>query len=1099
MTKTSLTGVVDHLRVLAAGADADRQLLERFVVRREEAAFAALVRRHGPMVLSVCRRVLHSLPDAEDTFQATFVVLARKAGSIRKREALGSWLHGVAFHLASTARARIARRRWHESRAGWHGRETVPQQELGAETAWRDLQEVLDAELRRLPDVCREPLVLCYLEGLSHEEAARQLGWPVGTVKSRLARARDLLRARLERRGLALSASAFAVALAANTANAVLPAGLVDTTCAASLALGTGGPSQAVATLADEVLRTGTLKVKLAALVLVAGVVAVSVGGWAYQAGQKATNAEQPTSAKRQADKEGPRTDAYGDPLPPDAIARLGTVRLRHGGAVWAVAFSPDGNTLLSGSNDETARLWDVATGKELRRFQDQRFPKQSSWIKSVAFAPDGMNVFTGNYDVCRRWDVGGGNKAPLATLRPPTGYCIAVAANGKTFVTGSGGCIAVWDLKTHQFIREVEDPPKNVEGLAVSRDGKYVSTGGRDNLVRLWDATTGKVLHTLKGHEGEVTSVSFSSDGKTLASGSYDKTIRLWDVATGKGLRQCNGHEAWVEAVSFSPDGKLLASAGRDWYIRLWDPDTAKELRSIKGHLAPIASIAFSPDGKTLASGGLDNLIRLWDVASLKERPVAKGMMGRIGSVAFLPDGKTVVSGSDEGVRVWNAATGKEIRRLTGNAPRYSYYVAVSPHGRFAASGNYEDHKVRIWEIATGKEVGQLHFDESVFIGGMSFSPDSKMLASTNFEGTIQLWDVASGKELRRMADTQKAASVVTFAPDCKMLATASSDASGDHTIRFWETATGKELRRLELHPWSAIDIAFSRDAKVLAAVGGRPGIPNDSSEIRLWDVATGKELPSIRGLAERGMALTFSPDGRTLATPGGDKTIRLWEWATGKERARLVGHESYVLALSFAPNGRQLVSGSADSTGLVWDLTGQHSARRKTGNLSNEELEARWTALAGEDAAKAWQAIWHLALAPESAVLFLRERLRPVPAADKDRIARWIADLDADDFATRRAAAGELERLSDLAEPALRKALEGTPTPELRRQATRLLEKSNAHSSERLRQLRAVETLEYMNTTEARKLLQVIALGAPEARLTREAKGSLERLGRK
>src|SRR5262249_37798268 len=149
------------------------------------------------------------------------------------------------------------------------------------------------------------------------------------------------------------------------------------------------------------------------------------------------------------------------------------------------------------------------------------------------------------------------------------------------------------------------------------------------------------------------------------------------------------------------------------------------------------------------------------------KARPVAKGMMGRIGSVAFLPDGKTVVSGSDEGARVWNAATGKEIRRLTGNAPRYSYYVAVSPHRRFAASGNYEDHKVRIWEIATDKEVGQLHFDESAFIGGLSFSPDSRLLASTNFEGTIQLWDVASGKELHRMADTQKAASVVTFAPD--------------------------------------------------------------------------------------------------------------------------------------------------------------------------------------------------------------------------------------------------------------------------------------------------------------------------------------------
>src|SRR5262249_45334194 len=149
-------------------------------------------------------------------------------------------------------------------------------------------------------------------------------------------------------------------------------------------------------------------------------------------------------------------------------------------------------------------------------------------------------------------------------------------------------------------------------------------------------------------------------------------------------------------------------------------------------------------------------------------------------------------------------------------------------------------------------KEVAQLAFDKEVFIGGLAFSPEGKMLASTCYEGIIQLWDVAAGKELRRMQGTQKAASSVAFAPDGKTLATASSDASGDHTIRFWEAATGKELRRMELHPWSAIDIAFSRDGKVLAAVGGIPGVPNESSDVRLWDVVTGRELPPLRGLAE-------------------------------------------------------------------------------------------------------------------------------------------------------------------------------------------------------------------------------------------------------
>jgi WD40 repeat protein len=845
-----------------------------------------------------------------------------------------------------------------------------------------------------------------------------------------------------------------------------------------------------VVALAKEVLRGGTLNVKLAVLVLLAGLVAASVGGWTYQAGPSATPAEQPPDAPQQREL-GPRTDARGDPLPEGAIARLGTVRLRHGGAVWSLAFSPDGKTLVSGSNDVTARLWDVATGKELRCFVEDKQP----WVKSVAFAPDGKTVFTGHYDGFRRWDVSTGHAALPDANRPVAGYCVAVAKEGKTYVTAAGAHIAVWDLKTNRIIRQLDNPPpKDVEGLAVSRDGTYVATGSRDQLVRLWNATTGKELHTLKGHEGDVTSVAFSPDGKTLASGSYDKTVRLWDVATGKELRQCKGHEHWVEAVCFSPDGKRLASVGRDWFIRLWDPDTGAEVRSIKGHVGPIASIAFSPDGKTLASGGLDNLIRLWDVATGKERPVVQGVLGRIGSVAFLPDGKTVVSGSDDSVRVWDASTGREIRRLTGNAPRYSYYVAVSPDGRLAASGNFEDHKVRIWEIATGKEVRQLTFGEG-FIAGLAFAPDGKVLASTRYEGTIQLWDVASGKELRRMAAEQKAAGVVTFAPDGKTLATASSDASGDHTLRFWEAATGKERRRLELQPWSAIDIAFSRDGKILAAVGGLPGVPNESSEVRLWDVATGRELPPLRGLVERGQALRFSPDGCTLATAGGDGTIRLWELATSKERGRLVGHASSVLSLSFAPGGRLLVSGSDDTTGLVWDMAGAFRKEKKRGSLTKDELEARWADLADNDAGKAWRAIWDLALAPQS-VAFLRERLRPVPAAAADKIARWVAHLDADDFATRRTAVRELENLSDLAEPALRKALEDAPSPELRRQATRLLDKLTSLSGERLRSLRAVEALESMDTPEAQQVLRELANGAAEARLTREAKAALDRL---
>jgi RNA polymerase sigma factor (sigma-70 family) len=242
MASGQLSTVVRHLHQLREAAHAgeltDAQLLERFRAQREQAAFTLLTRRHGPMVLAVCRRVLGNLHDAEDAFQATFLALARKAESIRNPDTLAGWLHEVARRTAERARVRALTRSGHEKRTA-----AAPQPDFLAAVAWRDLQPILDAEVANLPEKYRVPFVLCYLEGHSYVRAARQLRCAPGTISHRLARARDLLRRRLTRRGLALPAGVLAAALAQHTAAAAVAAPLVAATIKSALGSAAGTPA----------------------------------------------------------------------------------------------------------------------------------------------------------------------------------------------------------------------------------------------------------------------------------------------------------------------------------------------------------------------------------------------------------------------------------------------------------------------------------------------------------------------------------------------------------------------------------------------------------------------------------------------------------------------------------------------------------------------------------------------------------------------------------------------------------------------------------------------------------------------------------------
>jgi RNA polymerase sigma factor (sigma-70 family) len=322
MATRQLSGILQYLRSIVVQQHAqgvtDGRLLDLFLIHADEAAFEALVRRHGPMVLAVCRRVLHNAQDAEDAFQATFLVLVRKAASIRPREMLGNWLYGVAYRTALEARRAIGKRRAKEKQAS-----QMPRAETANDDIWTELRPLLDQELERLPDKYRAVLVLCDLEGKTRKEAAHQLNWPEGTVASRLARAREMLAKRLTRRGLALSGGSLAVILASNAPSACVPAALVSSTLKAALlfASGTAVAASVISTrviaMTEGVLKTMLLsKLKLApAVLLMFGVMATTAGlaGRHALSAQRADGKPADTQTQHPDRSKGLKTD--GEPL----------------------------------------------------------------------------------------------------------------------------------------------------------------------------------------------------------------------------------------------------------------------------------------------------------------------------------------------------------------------------------------------------------------------------------------------------------------------------------------------------------------------------------------------------------------------------------------------------------------------------------------------------------------------------------------------------------------------------------------------------------------------------------------------------------------
>jgi RNA polymerase sigma factor (sigma-70 family) len=780
MAKTGVTEAIQRFRrglLVQDGPESnDAQLLGCFIEHRDEAAFAALVRRHGPMVLGVCQRVLRNHYDAEDAFQATFLVLVRKAAVIASRELLANWLYRVAYQTALKARAVAGKRRRRETQMP-----EMPEPEAPPQDLWSDLRSLLDQELSGLPTKYRVPILLCDLKGHSRTEAARQLGWPEGTLSGRLARAREMLARRLARRGFVVTAGTLAGLFARQAASACVPTPLAVSTIRAATSLVTGetviGQTAAagaisfkVAALTEGVLRAMLMtKLKIVAMVLLlTGLIAVGGGLFAYQtAAAERSKAETPAGKGKRGDTDAPKPDAPKPDAPkpdatkpdatkPDATkpdaTKVDKEKLQ---GLWQIE-SMEGDGMKVSSDDLAA----VDGAQRRIRIDDDK------WITTNAQGNEESRAFR------------------LDATKTPRAINIK-ALDGSFDQLGiyrlDGDDLKICFCGGEKQERPTEFATQKGSPMMLIVYKRVAAKQADQPLEGGW-----KLEHTMR-HEAIINGVAFSKD--VCASWGEDGYIRLWNLKTGKAgakLRSHPKHEP-VKFAYFLPDGKHVFSISGNGALTIWEFGT----EPAHGKVFTITNVVLGlgRDRQSLAVVLQDAIV----IQRLK-----------LPEFSFVPQGRDFVAS------------------VTGAKPMCTSFTA---EGDLLAVG-FDNGTVGLWNTSNQNELWS-HTHHTGDVRAMSLSPDDKLLATAGKDGTILLWELSGGTVKARLKGERGEVRTVAFSHDGKLLVSGGED----KTARVWDIATQRETARLTDHVGAVTAAAFD---------GERTRIITGSTDgsVRVWQL---------------------------------------------------------------------------------------------------------------------------------------------------------------------------------------------------------------------------------------------------------------------
>jgi WD40 repeat protein/serine/threonine protein kinase len=608
-----------------------------------------------------------------------------------------------------------------------------------------------------------------------------------------------------------------------------------------------------------------------------------------------------------------------------------------HTDEVRSVGFSNDGALVVSGSHDNTVRVWDASTGDSLTAFRGQDSLRgHDSWVRASVFTPDGRAVLSGSYDnFAKLWSIADYEELRVLRGRVLQGHADAVLSasfspDGRRVVTaGRDRTARVWDASTGDEQLVLEEGHEFLASAAAFLDGgKRMVTAAVDNTARIWNVASGSEIHRLD-RTGRSAALAASVDGRWILTGSDDQSAKLWNAQTGELRHTLSGHRFEVTACAISPDGKLLWTGDAGGKCRLWDAETGNELGQFVEQTRKINAAVFLPDGRHVLTASGDNTVEHWDVEAKRNIP---GRMLRhpdaVSALAVSRDGRyAVTSCADRGVRLWNVERGELLTMLdTSGGMVKSLAVSSDNH---VLGVDAEQRRVLLWDLSaelsavgTATPAPARSFLDLRSDGGQIwaavFSPDHSSILTVGGAGA-KLWDRETADEQMLFSPHGVVASAA-FSPDGKRIVTASWDSSA----KIWDAESGKSQLRLDratagklgAHQGFVNSAVFSPDAEgqwILTA--------SDDGTARLWDAATGEVLKTFSGHTGRVRAASFSPDGKRILTASSDKTARLWDADTGKPIHVLQGHKLGVLCAAFSDDGGWIVTGGEDNEALIWD----------------------------------------------------------------------------------------------------------------------------------------------------------------------------------